>query len=201
MSEISLLEKLGNARIEFQAANIKKTGVNNYVGFDYYELHDILPKINELSVKYRFICAVSFLTDKAYLRITDIDDQSQHIDFISPMAAAKISGAHDIQNMGAVQTYMRRYLYMMAFEITECDTYDRSKKKGADEELKIKAAKVEVEKILNAADSNKRKYFSDKEIQAELNTLKDEKDIENIRTQYKRLWKTLKERKGGDNGK
>ena len=122
----NLLEKLGKSRIDFQAAEIKKTGKNSYVGFDYYELHDILPKINELSLQYRFICAVSFNSEMATLTITDIDDKSQSVTFTSPMAEVNLKGAHSIQNLGAVQTYMRRYLYMIAFEIVECDSFDGS---------------------------------------------------------------------------
>ena len=34
---------------------------------------------------------------------------------------------HDVQNLGAVQTYLRRYLYVNAFEIVEHDTLDKSK--------------------------------------------------------------------------
>ena len=122
----NLLEKLGKSRIDFQAAEIKKTGKNSYVGFDYYELHDILPKINELSLQYRFICAVSFNSEMATLTITDIDDKAQTVTFTSPMADVNLKGAHSIQNLGAVQTYMRRYLYMIAFEIVECDSFDGS---------------------------------------------------------------------------
>jgi|GEM_PF-3173832 len=124
-----LLEKLGRARLDFQSANIKKSGRNNHIGFEYYELHDILPKINELANQYRFVCMVSFDIEKATLKIVDIDDQKQTLEFASPMAGVSLKGAHDIQNMGAVQTYMRRYLYMMAFEIVECDTYDGSQGK------------------------------------------------------------------------
>lgn len=122
--KISLLERMGAARLDFQAANIKKTGKNKFVGFDYYELCDILPKINELSKTYRFFGCVTFNAETASLKIIDIDDQNQFVEFTSPMAGVNLKGAHEIQNMGAVQTYMRRYLYMMAFEIVECDELD-----------------------------------------------------------------------------
>ena len=42
----------------------------------------------------------------------------------SPMATAQLKGAHDIQNLGACETYQRRYLWMTALEITESDPID-----------------------------------------------------------------------------
>jgi hypothetical protein len=185
MSEkVSLLEKLGQARIDFQSAGIKKTGKNSYVGFEYYELSDILPKINELSNQYRFICAVSFNSETALLKIIDIDDQNQFIEFASPMAGVNLKGAHDIQNMGAVQTYMRRYLYMMAFEIVEYDTFDGSMGKKEPQntphkstpnsnettapinEQKIKIGK-EIGEILETKNPDGQPYFKELEIEQE----------------------------------
>jgi hypothetical protein len=40
------------------------------------------------------------------------------------MAEANLKGCHPIQNMGAVQTYSRRYLYVSALEIVEHDALD-----------------------------------------------------------------------------
>ena len=40
------------------------------------------------------------------------------------MASAQLKGVHEIQNLGAVETYQRRYLYMVAFEIVEADVLD-----------------------------------------------------------------------------
>jgi len=36
---------------------------------------------------------------------------------------------HDVQNLGAVQTYLRRYLYVNAFEIVEHDAIDKTEQK------------------------------------------------------------------------
>ena len=43
------------------------------------------------------------------------------------MADANLKGTHPIQNLGAVETYQRRYLYMAALEIVEHDAIDASK--------------------------------------------------------------------------
>ena len=121
---MTLLEKLRTARIEFQNANIKKTGYNPFSKFDYFELGDILPFINVLSEKYGFICTVSFTPDLATMQISDTQNTDQALLFTSPMSTAKLTAAHDIQNLGAVQTYLRRYLYLCAFEIVEHDPID-----------------------------------------------------------------------------
>jgi hypothetical protein len=42
------------------------------------------------------------------------------------MATAALKGAHDIQNLGAVESYQRRYLWMTALELTESDPIDSS---------------------------------------------------------------------------
>ena len=42
------------------------------------------------------------------------------------MAEANLKGTHPIQNLGAVETYQRRYLWMTAMEIVEHDILDAS---------------------------------------------------------------------------
>ena len=212
MSEkISLLEKLGKARIDFQSASIKKTGKNKFVGFDYYELSDVLPKINELSKNYRFICVVSFNAETASLKVIDIDDQNQSVEFTSPMAGVNLKGAHEIQNMGAVQTYMRRYLYMMAFEIVECDTFDGAQGKKEPENGKptngngngkpINEQEAEKEKIgekigeiLETKNPDGQPYFRDQEIANERKEYMSG-SLQSVKKQYEKLQKYLETRK------
>jgi len=45
----------------------------------------------------------------------------------SPMSTAALKGCHAVQNLGAVQTYLRRYLWVTALEIVEHDAIDSSK--------------------------------------------------------------------------
>jgi hypothetical protein len=86
------------------------------------------------------ICGtVTFYTDIAILTITDMDDVTQFIEFKSPMSSAALKGCHDVQNLGAVQTYLRRYLWTNAFEIVEHDAIDAS----AGAVIKMKDTKAE----------------------------------------------------------
>jgi hypothetical protein len=118
-------KKLMDARIQLQAAPLKKSGHNKFAGYQYFELGDFLPTINQIFAKVGLCGVVSFDKELATLTITDTDDGSQ-INLTSPMADANLKGCHPIQNLGAVETYTRRYLWVSAMEIVEHDALDSS---------------------------------------------------------------------------
>ena len=115
------------ARLKLQTADLKKSGHNKFAGYKYFELGDFLPTIQEISNEVGICGTVTFYTDIAILTITDIDDATQFIEFKCPMSSAALKGCHDVQNLGAVQTYLRRYLWTNAFEIVEHDAIDSAK--------------------------------------------------------------------------
>jgi hypothetical protein len=57
------------------------------------------------------------------LTIIDTEDWSQ-LEITSPMGSAALKGCHEVQNIGAVETYQRRYLWVTAMEIVEHDVLD-----------------------------------------------------------------------------
>jgi hypothetical protein len=118
-------KKLIEARILLQAAPLKKSGHNKFAGYQYFELGDFLPTINTIFHKLGLCSVISFDKDLATMCITDTDDNSQIV-LTSPMAEANLKGCHPIQNLGAVETYTRRYLYVSALEICEHDALDSS---------------------------------------------------------------------------
>ena len=120
---MNVFEKLNEARIRFQNANVKKSGKNNYAGYTYYELADILPAINKIAQELKFSCIVNFKPDLATLDFIDCE-KNERIQFTSPMSSASLKGAMDVQNTGAVITYLKRYLYQNCFEIVENDLLD-----------------------------------------------------------------------------
>jgi hypothetical protein len=178
-----------------------------------------LPKIAELSNQYRFICKVSFSADTAVLKIIDLDDPNQFLEFTSPMASANVRGAQDIQNMGAVQTYMRRYLYMMAFEIVDNDTFDGAMGKqpqnpapknngnspqkpngngqnganSADNGRKTEIG-VQIKEILETKNPEGQPYFKPLEIEQERNNW-NKGDLQAVEKQLERLKGYLEKRK------
>jgi hypothetical protein len=118
-------KKLMEARIALQAAPLKKSGHNKFAGYQYFELGDFLPTINTIFHKLGLCSVISFGKDLATMCITDTDDGTQIV-LTSPMAEANLKGCHPIQNLGAVETYTRRYLYVSALEICEHDALDSS---------------------------------------------------------------------------
>jgi hypothetical protein len=86
-------------------------------------LSDFLPQIQQIFFDLKLAGVVSFASDQAKLVITDTED-STSVEIFTPMATAQLKGCHDIQNLGAVQTYIRRYLWVTALEIVEHDVID-----------------------------------------------------------------------------
>jgi hypothetical protein len=113
------------ARMFLQQMSLKKSGHNKFAGYQYFELGDFLPQINEIFHGQGLCGVISYDSDYASLTITDVDDGT-NIVITSPMVEANLKGAHAIQNLGAVETYQRRYLWMTAMEIVEHDALDSS---------------------------------------------------------------------------
>lgn len=124
----SITERLQAARLELAASKLKKSGRNAYAGYDYFELSDFLPKVQELCAKHNLFPLFSATTEEATISFHGLKDE-QPIVFSCPFSSAALKGAHDVQNLGAVLTYTRRYLYMIAFEIVENDALDSTQGK------------------------------------------------------------------------
>lgn len=133
---MSVYKKLMQARIMLQSVKMKKSGHNKFAGYDYFELADFIPDVQRIFSEIGLCGVVSFSKDLASLTITDIDDVSQQILITSPMATAALKGCHEIQNLGAVETYERRYLWVAAMEILEHDSLDSSNPKDQEEKPK-----------------------------------------------------------------
>jgi len=122
---MSIHKKLTAARIQLQNTQLKKSGKNSYANYQYFELGDFLPAINNIFNEIGLCGVVSFTAELATLTITDVED-GKEIFITSPMADAPMKGTLPIQCLGAVETYNRRYLWMAAMEIVEHDAVDAS---------------------------------------------------------------------------
>ena len=121
---MSVYKKLQQARMLLQGTKLTKSGKNKFAGYEYFELGDFLPAIQKICIDQVLCGTVSFTQDTAYLTIYDVEKPDQFTTFTSPMSSASLKGCHDVQNLGAVQTYLRRYLWTNAFEIVEHDSLD-----------------------------------------------------------------------------
>jgi hypothetical protein len=122
---MSVHKKLMQARIKLHSMDLKKSGENKFAGYKYFELGDFLPSVMHAFDLFGLCGVISYDNEYARLCITDVEDGTA-ITITSPMAEANLKGAHAIQNLGAVETYQRRYLWMTAMEIVEHDAIDAS---------------------------------------------------------------------------
>lgn len=143
----NVFTKLNQARVRLQGSELKKTGRNKFAGYNYFELGDFLPTVQAIFADVGLCGVVSYSEKEATLGIFDCDNPEDRILITSPMSSASLKGAHDIQNLGAVQTYLRRYLWVTAMEIVEHDELDATlgsaKPAAASPELKPAPAPAE----------------------------------------------------------
>ena len=138
---MSVLRKLMEARIALSQKELKKSGLNKFAGYSYFELGDFLPDTMFIFHKLQLASVVSFTEETASLTITDTEDHSA-VTITSPMAEANLKGTHPIQNLGAVQSYQRRYLWLAAMEIVEHDAIDSSEPVKNQEPVKAREPKA-----------------------------------------------------------
>ena len=151
---MSVHKKIMQARISLQNSKLTKSGNNKFAGYKYFELGDFLPAAQQIFAELGLCGIVSFGAEEATLTITDTEDNSQIV-ITSPMSTAALKGCHAVQNLGAVQTYIRRYLWVAALEIVEHDAIDMTTGKAEPEQEKP-AVNIEriVESIANSSDLN-----------------------------------------------
>lgn len=129
---MTLNESIIKIRVELQNAKLKKSGRNKFVGFDYFELADFLPKLNELMLS-------EGLNDRFYIKddlaTLEIQKGSEINTYTMPFVMFETptnrkedkdtgeiyeaKSMQDIQYLGALNTYYKRYLYLNAFGITD----------------------------------------------------------------------------------
>lgn len=143
---MNVYSKLAQARLVLKQKGLKATGENTFSHYNYFELADFLPEITKIEAELGIVSIVSFGCDLAVLKMVNIDAPEELIEFYSPMSTATLKGCHEVQNLGAVETYIRRYLYNIAYEIVESDALD-----GQDN----KAEKQKPEKVDKQDESQK----------------------------------------------
>lgn len=128
----NVYQRLNAAREAFHSLQLKKTGKNTFAGYQYFELADFLIPALKVFREHGLCATISFDQDFARMRIVSVDDGSQ-IEITSPMGSAALKGCHEVQNIGAVETYQRRYLWVAALEIVEHDALDATTGRDAPE--------------------------------------------------------------------
>lgn len=118
---MNVYEKINKAKIELANLNLKMGGKNVFAKYNYYELEDFLPQLNKICQEIGLTNIVSFNSDYAFLLIVDTEKPEDSVEVRSPMSQADMKGCQPVQNLGAVETYIKRYLYQLAYDIVEHD--------------------------------------------------------------------------------
>ena len=161
---MSIYAKLAQARVKLQKENLKKTGNNR--SFKYFELKDFLPRVNEIFDELKMCAVVRYSSELATLTIYDCE-KDESIEFTSPMVQKALPSGTEIQNLGAIQTYQRRYLYLTALEIVEDDLVDS----------------IPIEKTEQKKQESQRRY--NESIQQNVNSIQDKSILDKLKAGLK----------------
>jgi hypothetical protein len=121
---MNVYQKLNEARDLFHQAPLKKSGHNKFAGYSYFELGDFVVPVLEIFKQVGLTSIISFKQDEATMQIINTDKPEEVVTITTPMSEANLKGCHPVQNLGAVQSYLRRYLWVAAMEIVEHDALD-----------------------------------------------------------------------------
>jgi len=135
-ANMGVYKKLADARKMMRSRTLKKSGHNKFAGYNYFELGDFLHPALEIFDQLGLISIVSFTKEQAELCVVDIDGGGEIV-FTCPFGSAALKGCHEVQNMGACQTYNRRYLYTLVLELLEHDALDSTTGSGNIETIDV----------------------------------------------------------------
>ena len=124
----NLNESIIKIRVDLQNTNLKKSGKNKFAGFSYFELADFLPALNKLMYEEGINDRFYIKDNEAILELIKGEEINTYtipfIMFDTPLNKNGQPSMQDIQYLGALNTYYKRYLYLNAFGITDGDIID-----------------------------------------------------------------------------
>lgn len=162
---MNIYEKLQKVKEELSSRELKKSGENTFAKYKYYELGDFLPSIIELCTKEKLCTVITFTENEGILKIINAEKPEEIIEYKSPVKDLELKGANAIQTLGGIQTYLRRYLYMNAFDIVEADMFDKvefeKKKKIKKEKTALDTLIEDCKKSFKVADTTTKQSAGD----------------------------------------
>jgi len=195
---MTVYKKLAEARVQLLSVDMKKSGKNKFAGYEYFELGDFLPHAHRIFNDVGLLGVFSFEGSNATLTIHDTDATGS-VAFVSPVVSASNPKGQPIQDLGSTHTYLRRYLWLMALELTESDAVDAAPQAERPPAKVEKPAEKPVENPNHA-------LFVEKTIEwANLITTKadladiwkkNQEDINNLKKDSPELYEKLKARFG-----
>lgn len=167
---MNLNNSIISIRVKLQNAKLKKSGRNDFAGFDYFELADFLPKLNELMLEEEINDRFYIKDGYATLELVKGEEINTYtmpfMMFETPLNSKKdkltgeikqVKSMQDIQYLGALNTYYKRYLYLNAFGITDGEIIGSMN--NNDLEVERKATKGQIAVLDKLSDETKAKIY------------------------------------------
>lgn len=129
----NVLKKIQAVKKALSEMKISASGINKHSNYTYYELSDFIPQLvkemekvglcDVFNIKY-ILGADNIVREFGVLEVYDVETEEK-VEFLMPTVEveAKVI-SNKIQALGAKNTYIKRYLYMNAFNIVENDQID-----------------------------------------------------------------------------
>jgi hypothetical protein len=112
-------QKLQEARMLLKEEKMNKSGTNSFLKSKYYTLADIQTPITKVCTRVGICPLITFTNDVATMTIYDCDSD-ETIQITSPMVELKKEEKKSLmQELGGMETYQRRFLMLVVFEIIE----------------------------------------------------------------------------------
>lgn len=129
---MNVMQKLAKARLYFLNSKIGKSGKNVLLEFKYFELEDIAPVAIRIFEKVGLVDVDDFGDDVATKTIFNANNPCEapvifRVKYRETEQIVNKSGkavTNPLQALGSSITYLRRYLWMVALNITEPDEID-----------------------------------------------------------------------------
>ncbi|MDK0638073.1 recombinase [Clostridium perfringens] len=163
IKKFNIYQKIQRARVDLQNKDLKKTGYNKYSNYKYFELGDFLPHINDICNEIGLYTEFSYEEKLATLTIYNTENLEEKRIWTTPVEVATLKGCSTIQNIGGTQSFARRYLYMMAFEIAETDVIDGG---AVDEDAELGKQKIgqahvlTINSLIQETETDKKEFLA-----------------------------------------
>lgn len=137
VEKLNIYQKIMKARKMFQECEVKKSGKNDFQGFVYLELEDIVPPAIEICEELGLYSEVqpngSDALGFATMKIINVDNPEEQVVYKirSPTVNPDSAINSKLQDTGRIQTYLRRYLYMLFLDIAVPDEVDSKPSDGS----------------------------------------------------------------------
>jgi len=117
-----VLQKLLEARLEIYNSDLKKSGRNEYSGFDYYTPEQVERLVDKACSKTNTIVLCNLKADEfgLFQTLDFIDlDSDEKLSFEMRTKHGSITATNETQQMGGTDTYSERYIKMKVFQIKD----------------------------------------------------------------------------------